>query len=313
MIKHLKRLLSRKGYHPDDISEAVEEWTTESYPKIDSGRQVSSYLRSCDQKREVDGVSRLFRLVVETCRLYKKQADVFRLIQTARNMNDDVFYRSLHNIWVKNRGSIPSVSVGDISGRLIRSLIEERYGSLQYLDYGTANGKKARDVARQLGIQRFYGADVASWLDHKVERQGFEFLLINEEDQSVGLPPSSIDLITSMHVLHHIPQIDKVLSEFRRLLKPGGLLLLIEHDVNTVADRILVDIEHSLYERVFRQNGSFAKDYYGRYFSDIELRYMCRKYGFRRIRHMPVRKSIHKDCTTPTQSYMSIFQLTKSE
>jgi SAM-dependent methyltransferase len=42
------------------------------------------------------------------------------------------------------------------------------------------------------------------------------------------LADASVDLVTCFNVLHHIPNVSHVLSEFARVLSPGGLLLLRE-------------------------------------------------------------------------------------
>ena len=44
----------------------------------------------------------------------------------------------------------------------------------------------------------------------------------------IGLPDASVDLITCFGVLHHIPNVSKVLREFRRVLAPDGVALIRE-------------------------------------------------------------------------------------
>lgn len=44
----------------------------------------------------------------------------------------------------------------------------------------------------------------------------------------IALPSASVDLITCFGVLHHIPNVSRVLSEFARVLMPGGVLLVRE-------------------------------------------------------------------------------------
>ena len=45
---------------------------------------------------------------------------------------------------------------------------------------------------------------------------------------NIDLDDNSVDLITCFGVLHHIPNVSYVISEFYRILSPGGLLLLRE-------------------------------------------------------------------------------------
>ena len=51
-------------------------------------------------------------------------------------------------------------------------------------------------------------------------------------------------------VLHHITQVDISCKELRRVLKPGGLLFLREHDCENEDESRHIDIEHSLFELV---------------------------------------------------------------
>lgn len=44
----------------------------------------------------------------------------------------------------------------------------------------------------------------------------------------IPFDPNSLDLITCLGVLHHIPNVSKVVSEFYRVLKPGGYALVRE-------------------------------------------------------------------------------------
>jgi SAM-dependent methyltransferase len=42
------------------------------------------------------------------------------------------------------------------------------------------------------------------------------------------LADASVGLVWCLHVLHHLPQPDRVLAEVRRVLRPGGVLVLAE-------------------------------------------------------------------------------------
>ena len=54
-----------------------------------------------------------------------------------------------------------------------------------------------------------------------------DFLIANATGE-IGLADGSVDLITCFGVLHHIPNVSKVLDEFRRVLAVGGFALIRE-------------------------------------------------------------------------------------
>jgi len=51
-------------------------------------------------------------------------------------------------------------------------------------------------------------------------------ITLMESDQLFKLPPGEFDAITLWHVLEHVHDLDGYMQAFRRLLKPGGRLLL---------------------------------------------------------------------------------------
>jgi SAM-dependent methyltransferase len=62
--------------------------------------------------------------------------------------------------------------------------------------------------------------------------------------------PESFDAVTLFQVLDHLPDPVEVLGEIRRILRPGGVVLALNHNVSAVSARVLrerspiVDIEH---------------------------------------------------------------------
>jgi SAM-dependent methyltransferase len=72
-----------------------------------------------------------------------------------------------------------------------------------------------------LKCARRQGFDVADFLKASVERQGIEFLTSLDHT-----PDNSIDVVVCHHALEHVSNPASALTEMRRLLKPGGILLL---------------------------------------------------------------------------------------
>lgn len=73
----------------------------------------------------------------------------------------------------------------------------------------------------QLRAARRLGLDVTPGLRETVERRGVEFLTATG-----ALPDAAVDVVLSHHSLEHVPDPLSALAEMRRLLRPGGRLLL---------------------------------------------------------------------------------------
>ncbi|MCS5711888.1 FAD-binding protein [Candidatus Berkiella aquae] len=64
---------------------------------------------------------------------------------------------------------------------------------------------------------------------------------------------NSVDLITCFIGLHHIPteKLDAFLASIRRVLRPGGTFLLVDHDVTNESKRDYANLAHSVYNAVY--------------------------------------------------------------
>ena len=85
------------------------------------------------------------------------------------------------------------------------------------LDYG-CGGQPYRELFSSK-IERYIGADVAAAANTEPD---LTFL----PGERLALPDSSIDTILSTQVLEHVPDHDLYLAECKRLLKPGGKLII---------------------------------------------------------------------------------------
>lgn len=95
------------------------------------------------------------------------------------------------------------------------------------LDYGCGKGKILSEVEKLNPDARLFGADVSrvarDICQKTVPRAK---VLAIDDDQRVSLPPNSCDFVLSLDVIEHIYDTEKVFTEFRRVLKKGGHLLL---------------------------------------------------------------------------------------
>ena len=99
--------------------------------------------------------------------------------------------------------------------------------------------------------------------------------------------PGQFDVVCLFQVFDHIPDPGVLVDECYRVLKPGGLVLCINHNIEAVSARILkerspiIDVEHTfLYSpstmaRMFRDHG-FKVSRQGSVWNTYNLRYLTR-------------------------------------
>ena len=95
------------------------------------------------------------------------------------------------------------------------------------LDFGCGNG----NLTRHLRAENFnvVAADVSqSFLDLVSDQFGVSTKLLSGKSD-LDFDDATFDLICVYSVLHHLPDYLKVISEFARILKPGGILY-IDHE-----------------------------------------------------------------------------------
>ncbi len=96
------------------------------------------------------------------------------------------------------------------------------------LDIGFGTGFPLTELAMRLGDScNVYGIDPATEVLARVEKKIAAFgitgiRLITGVAESIPLPDSSIDLITSNNGINNVNDVDKVFSECSRIMKPGG-------------------------------------------------------------------------------------------
>lgn len=137
-------------------------------------------------------------------------------------------------------------------------------GDLRILDAGCGTGEASSRLAALFPHARVLGVDI---LDHHLDlararaaslapRVTFEHRSIYE----LGLPDGAFDLVVCRHVLHSIPEAERVIVELTRVTKPGGRLHLIPEDYDMLHfQRVAPDPRefwHDVPDRFGRQTGT---------------------------------------------------------
>lgn len=105
-----------------------------------------------------------------------------------------------------------------------RLLSRRRYGTC--LAFGCADGLDVEPIAPY--VDRFVAVEPAEqWWGGSIGGKPTRYLK-PAPNGDLPLPDRSVDLITSLGVLHHVPNVSHVLAEFGRVLSVGGVVVLRE-------------------------------------------------------------------------------------
>lgn len=110
-------------------------------------------------------------------------------------------------------------------------VLENLPSAERVLDYGCGAGEIVQKL-RAAGINAF-GCDVFYEAGNRSKLVPAEFLgsvILQMHDQGIPFPDAYFDAVISNQVFEHVPDLHTVLTEIRRVLKPGGLLLSLFPD-----------------------------------------------------------------------------------
>lgn len=100
------------------------------------------------------------------------------------------------------------------------------------VDVGCGQGKSFRLVNQAFRPKLLIGIDAAGRILDKAriqgQRDGVQVDLRLADAAATGLAGNSVDILFCHQTFHHLPDQERAIAEFFRVLKPGGLLLFAE-------------------------------------------------------------------------------------
>lgn len=122
------------------------------------------------------------------------------------------------------------------------------------VDYGCGPGHDLVGFATQSTPARLIAIDVSKTslteAEHRLRLHGkpIEIVEISEHDERLPLPDASVDLVHCSGVLHHTADPERLLREFRRILKHDGYAQIMVYNYDSLWVHLFVAYERMLVE-----------------------------------------------------------------
>ncbi|HWB70180.1 MAG TPA: methyltransferase domain-containing protein [Solirubrobacterales bacterium] len=126
------------------------------------------------------------------------------------------------------------IDFGDIGQEQVRQKLVKALGGLSEgsfgdaLEIGSGTGYFSLNLLQLGVIERLTATDISPGmlkrLSTTAEMLGLEVATVETEAEALPFEDESFDLVFGHAVLHHIPDLDRAFAEFRRVLRPGGMI-----------------------------------------------------------------------------------------
>lgn len=161
-----------------------------------------------------------------------------RMIYVSLILREDVMdqYWREELAWMAVLNSSPQMELDRLKYRYGLELVAGRVGpERRLLDVGSGPGGFVR-LAEEAGW-RTTALELNAESSNKLASDGFQVIVKHLEMSD--LPSAGFDLISFWEVLEHMADPKTVLAEARRLLAPGGLILILVPNVQSLVTRLL--------------------------------------------------------------------------
>jgi SAM-dependent methyltransferase len=136
-------------------------------------------------------------------------------------------YDSIARMYADNRRASPWVV-----SHIAQALRERQVREILEVGCGTANHLSA--LVGVLGV-RGYGFDrSAAMLEEGMKRNPGLYLCQGDATVQYPFPAASFDLVFSVDVIHYISDLDRFFQEAQRVLRPGGLAVIVTNSYEDI-------------------------------------------------------------------------------
>lgn len=144
------------------------------------------------------------------------------------------------------------------------------------LDIGCADGSilQSLKIKYNLRTDQVIGADI-------IDTAPKDITFVKVANNKIPLSANSVDTVIVLMTAHHFDLF--MLDEIKRVMKPGAMLIVREHDYTTQLDAVFWDLMHLMYECVIyeeRTPEEFLRQYRSIYRSKNAWLKIFEEYGF---------------------------------
>jgi SAM-dependent methyltransferase len=126
------------------------------------------------------------------------------------------------------------IDFGDVGREQVRLKLFKALGGLNgagfgdALEIGAGTGYFSLNLLQLGVIERLTATDISPGMLRRLSttaaQLGLEARTVTTEAENLPFEDESFDIVLGHAVLHHIPDLERALAEFRRVLRPGGAL-----------------------------------------------------------------------------------------
>lgn len=116
------------------------------------------------------------------------------------------------------------------------------------LDVGCGTGTLLSLTSRDGNCERLFGLDYSTEMVRRSaekfarSQQAAKLQMLNGDAERLPLADASLDVVTCCNSFHHYPHQTAAIRDFRRVLRPGGLLVLIDGFRDNVIGWLVFDV-----------------------------------------------------------------------
>jgi len=268
------------------------------YEDIKSNKQITTiiqnskkhdnytYLKLLSLLAKHSNTEDLSIMITNIMSLPLSDTDIFRIM---KKMRQKKVHKHKHSygpcpIYISNRKK----KVDLLKHNILPILKKENFKLKRYLDFGCGDCKLTKEYGVSLDVKAedIYGADLRKWFNYETKkRKNVEIKFVEiEEKRKYNFEDNFFSLISCFMVLHHVKDLDFVLKELNRITQMNGYIYVTEHQTVSNTERMLCDIEHSIYEISYREHSDYHKDFFSNYYHWIEWDIIFAEYGFEMVK-----------------------------